>query len=60
VFYAQRNTRQYAKRQVTWFRREAGLEWLRGFGSDPEIQKAALACVSEFLITARDNGSCTQ
>ena len=22
IFYAQRNTRQYAKRQLTWFRRE--------------------------------------
>jgi tRNA dimethylallyltransferase len=51
VFYAQRNTRQYAKRQITWFRREAGLEWLRGFGSDSEMQKTALARVSEFLIT---------
>ncbi len=24
----QRLTRQYAKRQLTWFRREAGLEWM--------------------------------
>ena len=49
VFYAQRNTRQYAKRQITWFRRESGLEWLRGFGGDPEIQRAALERVNEFL-----------
>ena len=49
VFYAQRNTRQYAKRQITWFRREANLEWLRGFGSDPEIQHEALERVAKFL-----------
>src|SRR5205807_2667329 len=32
VFYAQRKTRQYAKRQITWFRRERELVWLKGFG----------------------------
>jgi tRNA dimethylallyltransferase len=34
-------TRQYAKRQRTWFRREPRIHWLPGFGSDPEIQRAA-------------------
>ena len=43
VFYAQRNTRHYAKRQITWFRRERELEWLKGFGDAPEIRAAALA-----------------
>jgi tRNA dimethylallyltransferase len=47
VFYAQRNTRQYAKRQITWFRREPGLEWLRGFGD--AMSGTALARVEEFL-----------
>jgi tRNA dimethylallyltransferase len=42
VFYAQRNTRNYAKRQITWFRREPGLVWLRGFGDLPEIRTSAL------------------
>ena len=42
VFYAQRSTRQYAKRQITWFRRERDLVWLRGFGSEAEIQRTAL------------------
>ena len=50
LFYAQRNTRNYAKRQITWFRREPGLEWLRGFGDAPEIQALALARVASFLI----------
>ena len=32
-----RDVRHYAKRQLTWFRREPGLEWLSGFGEDPEV-----------------------
>ncbi len=28
-------TRQYAKRQMTWFRRDPGVRWLAGFGDDP-------------------------
>ena len=43
VFYAQRNTRNYAKRQLTWFRRERDLVWLRGFGDLPEIRAEALS-----------------
>jgi len=32
-------TRQYAKRQMTWFRREDAVTWFRGFGDDPEVQR---------------------
>ncbi len=49
VFYAQRNTRKYAKRQLTWFRREPGLRWLRGFGDDPDIRSEARQCTLQFL-----------
>ncbi|MBI2955802.1 MAG: tRNA (adenosine(37)-N6)-dimethylallyltransferase MiaA [Acidobacteria bacterium] len=35
-------TRQYAKRQITWFRKEPGVAWLRGFGDDRVIGGAAL------------------
>ena len=49
VFYAQRNTRHYAKRQITWFRRERELQWLKGFGDAPQIREAALASVANFL-----------
>jgi tRNA dimethylallyltransferase len=49
LFYAQRNTRRYAKRQVTWFRQELGVAWLRGFGRDETVQKAALDLVCTFL-----------
>jgi tRNA dimethylallyltransferase len=45
----QTKTRQYAKRQMTWFRAEPGVEWLNGFGADPAIQIAALNRVGEFL-----------
>ena len=38
-----RGTRQYAKRQLTWFRREPHVHWLPGFGDDPENQSAARA-----------------
>lgn len=47
IFYAQRNIRNYAKRQVTWFRREPGLVWLRNFAS--EVQDEALERVAHFL-----------
>jgi tRNA dimethylallyltransferase len=49
LFYAQRNTRNYAKRQMTWFRKEPDMEWLRGFGAEAHIQDMALARVREFL-----------
>lgn len=32
------DVRHYAKRQLTWFRREPGVEWLEGFGDDPRVQ----------------------
>jgi tRNA dimethylallyltransferase len=41
----QQATRRFAKRQLTWFRKEAGVHWLAGFGDAPEIFAAALALV---------------
>ncbi|HVE58617.1 MAG TPA: tRNA (adenosine(37)-N6)-dimethylallyltransferase MiaA [Pyrinomonadaceae bacterium] len=32
------DVRNYAKRQMTWFRREEGVIWLDGFGNDEKIQ----------------------
>jgi tRNA dimethylallyltransferase len=34
-------TRQYAKRQMTWFRAERNVQWLPGFGFDPAIAAQA-------------------
>ncbi len=44
---AQQAHRNYAKRQMTWFRREPEVQWLRGFGDDAQIQEAATVWVSE-------------
>ncbi|HTZ48201.1 MAG TPA: tRNA (adenosine(37)-N6)-dimethylallyltransferase MiaA [Verrucomicrobiae bacterium] len=41
----QQATRRYAKRQLTWFRREPGMHWLEGFGDDERIQKEALKII---------------
>jgi tRNA dimethylallyltransferase len=43
----QLETRRYAKRQVTWFRKEPDVNWLNGFGDDPDVQAQALTKVEE-------------
>jgi tRNA dimethylallyltransferase len=44
---AQQGHRNYAKRQMTWFRREPGVHWISGFGSDPAVQEQAETLVRE-------------
>ena len=39
VEQTKQDVRNYAKRQLTWFRREKDAVWLDGFGSAPETQK---------------------
>jgi len=39
----QQETRRYAKRQSTWFRKEQRVHWIEGFGDDPAVQAEALA-----------------
>jgi tRNA dimethylallyltransferase len=46
---AQQAHRNYAKRQMTWFRREPEVTWLNGFGSDPQIQRVATDLVTASL-----------
>jgi tRNA dimethylallyltransferase len=41
VWTTQQAHRNYAKRQMTWFRREPDVHWLRGFGDDLAIQEEA-------------------
>jgi tRNA dimethylallyltransferase len=36
-------TRQYAKRQMTWFRRESDVTWFAGFGDNEAIQARVFA-----------------
>jgi tRNA dimethylallyltransferase len=38
----QQATRRFAKRQLTWFRKEADVEWLAGFGDQPDVLANAL------------------
>ena len=42
---AQQGHRNYAKRQMTWFRREPDVYWLQGFGSDDAVQRKCLELV---------------
>jgi tRNA dimethylallyltransferase len=41
--------RNYAKRQLTWFRREQEVRWLPGFGLDPSVASETMALVQENL-----------
>ena len=41
--------RNYAKRQMTWFRREPEVQWLDGFGDAPDVQAQAVALVQKSL-----------
>lgn len=45
---AQQGHRNYAKRQMTWFRREPDVHWLRGFGSDQQVKQDALFLIQQF------------
>lgn len=37
------DVRHYSKRQLTWFRREPGVEWIEGFGHDKSVQERVLS-----------------
>jgi tRNA dimethylallyltransferase len=49
---AQQAHRNYAKRQMTWFRREPDVTWLAGFGDDPEVQNQAIRQIAELQTAA--------
>jgi tRNA dimethylallyltransferase len=46
---AQQGHRNYAKRQMTWFRREPEVRWIRGFGDDPQVHREAENYVATLL-----------
>jgi tRNA dimethylallyltransferase len=46
---AQQGHRNYAKRQMTWFRREPEVHWLAGFGDDGETAREAASLASAAL-----------
>jgi len=51
IVAAQQGHRNYAKRQMTWFRREPEVHWVAEFGSDAKAQNDVLE-----LIKARTHG----
>ena len=40
------DVRHYAKRQLTWFRHEAGVEWFAGFGEEKSVLDAVLEALA--------------
>ena len=52
----QQSTRRYAKRQLTWFRKEPEVRWLEGFGDDTAIAEAALREIQPEIIRASAGG----
>jgi tRNA dimethylallyltransferase len=53
VTQAQQGHRNYAKRQLTWFRREPNIHWLEGDGGDADITDQALHLVAGHLKAMR-------
>lgn len=45
IALARQGHRNFAKRQLTWFRREPDVHWFNGFGDDPEVQQQCLSLV---------------
>ncbi|HTC95420.1 MAG TPA: tRNA (adenosine(37)-N6)-dimethylallyltransferase MiaA [Terriglobales bacterium] len=53
VAAAQQAHRNYAKRQMTWFRREPDVHWFNSFGDDPQVQSNTLVLVENHLKNSR-------
>lgn len=49
VAQAQQGHRNYAKRQMTWFRREQSVHWLKGFGHEQTVVAKAQDLVQRYL-----------
>jgi tRNA dimethylallyltransferase len=44
---AQQAHRNYAKRQMTWFRREPDVTWFAGFGDNERVQSEAIRKITD-------------
>jgi tRNA dimethylallyltransferase len=53
VASAQQGHRNYAKRQLTWFRREPEVCWLHGFGDDAKIRAEARQIIADTAARSR-------
>jgi tRNA dimethylallyltransferase len=49
VTQAQQGHRNYAKRQMTWFRRDSEMHWLAGLGGEEAVMAEAVSLVGRFL-----------
>jgi tRNA dimethylallyltransferase len=49
IWAAQQAHRNYAKRQMTWFRREPEVRWMAGFGDEQSVQEQAVQLVADNL-----------
>jgi tRNA dimethylallyltransferase len=47
---AQQGHRNYAKRQLTWFRREPDVHWIASFGDDEDAQRTAIDLVQRAIM----------
>ena len=45
------DVRHYAKRQLTWFKREIGMVWFEGFGEEKALQARVAAFLEDSLLT---------
>ena len=43
------DVRHYSKRQLTWFRRKPGVEWVEGFGNELSVQEIVKSRIQELL-----------
>lgn len=47
---AQQGHRNYAKRQLTWFRKEPGVQWWEHFGDEPQASTAAVNALGKISL----------
>jgi len=55
---AQQGHRNYAKRQLTWFRREPNVHWIEAFGDETETSREAAERIAKFLSPEGSGPAC--
>jgi tRNA dimethylallyltransferase len=49
IMLTERDTRRYAKRQMTWFRKQHEITWFGGFGNEEENKRRIRRLIHDFL-----------
>jgi tRNA dimethylallyltransferase len=60
LWSSQQGHRNYAKRQLTWFRREPEVKWFASFGDDPAVQRDVMELVAQELNRKRGQDIATE